>query len=50
MSIIDAGQASDEAKVDSHYKSLKCEIQPLDRNSDDFKMVETYVAFKLYIF
>jgi len=29
--------------VDSHYGKLKCDIQPLEKKSKEFKMLETYV-------
>lgn len=40
MNIIDAGEHSTEAKVDAHYKSLKCDIEPVNPSSDEFKMVQ----------
>ncbi|XP_028392004.1 poly [ADP-ribose] polymerase 2-like [Dendronephthya gigantea] len=33
----------DENPIDSHYKALKCGLDPIDNTSDDFKMIETYV-------
>lgn len=41
MAIIDAGAASTEAKVDTHYKSLDCGMEPIDRSTAEFKMIQT---------
>ncbi|XP_060599923.1 poly [ADP-ribose] polymerase 2-like isoform X2 [Ruditapes philippinarum] len=32
-----------ENPVDRHYHSLKCDIEPLDHKSEEFKLVETYL-------
>ena len=33
---------AEEDPFDKHYKKLKTDIQPLDKNSEEYKMVEKY--------
>ena len=44
MAIIDAGESSKEPKVDAHYKSLKCTLEPLSKKSKEFAMINTCVG------
>jgi len=34
---------STENHLDLHYKKLKCDIEPLEKNSDEFQLIQTYV-------
>ncbi len=29
--------------VDQHYQQLKCQLQPIDKNSDTFKLIDKYL-------
>jgi poly [ADP-ribose] polymerase len=29
--------------VDQHYEQLKCQLQPMDKNSDTYKLIEKYL-------
>jgi len=33
----------DEHPIDAHYNALKCHIEPLDKNSEDYDMILNYV-------
>eukprot|EP01101_Sappina_pedata_P011845 TRINITY_DN8029_c0_g1_i1.p1 TRINITY_DN8029_c0_g1~~TRINITY_DN8029_c0_g1_i1.p1 ORF type:complete len:676 (-),score=238.61 TRINITY_DN8029_c0_g1_i1:70-1926(-) len=41
--IKESNSNSTENAVDVHYKKLKCEVTPLDKNSKEYKMIEKYV-------
>ncbi len=32
-----------EHPIDTHYKKLKCGIEPVDHNSEEFKLIEQYM-------
>ncbi|CAF1511392.1 unnamed protein product [Adineta ricciae] len=34
---------STEHPIDVHYKKLKCDLVPVDKNSDEFKLIEKYM-------
>ncbi|CAF1225824.1 unnamed protein product [Rotaria sp. Silwood1] len=34
---------SSEHPIDVHYKKLKCDLEPVDHNSDEFKLIEQYM-------
>ncbi|CAF2823534.1 unnamed protein product [Rotaria sp. Silwood2] len=34
---------SSEHPIDVHYKKLKCGLQPVDHNSEEFKIIEQYI-------
>ncbi|CAF0764637.1 unnamed protein product [Rotaria sordida] len=34
---------SSEHPIDVHYKKLKCVVEPVDHNSDEFKLIEQYM-------
>ena len=43
MKIINSKEDSDLNPVDRHYKNLACDLQPLERTSHDYGLVEKYI-------
>lgn len=33
-----------EHPIDTHYQKLKCELQPVEHNSEEFKLIEDYIT------
>jgi hypothetical protein len=40
----EANEHENENSIDTHYKKLKCILQPVDRNSEEFQRIEQYMA------
>ena len=34
---------ADEHPIDGHYKKLKCDLEPVDQNSEEFRLIEKYM-------
>uniref|UniRef100_A0ABM0MYY5 Poly [ADP-ribose] polymerase n=1 Tax=Saccoglossus kowalevskii TaxID=10224 RepID=A0ABM0MYY5_SACKO len=35
---------TDKNPIDANYKKLKCDLQPIDKDSEEFKLIKTYVS------
>ena len=43
MKIINSKEAADMNPVDRHYKNLACDLEPLEKVSHDYGLVERYI-------
>lgn len=42
-SLLKGSAAGDEDPIDAYYKSLEAKIEVLDKETDEFKLIEKYV-------
>jgi poly [ADP-ribose] polymerase len=43
MRVISDKGSEDESHIDRHYASLKCQLTPLDKEDEEYKLIELYV-------
>ena len=43
MKVLSGGKKDDEHPVDRHYRGLKCQLSPVEREEEIFDMIEKYV-------
>lgn len=43
VKMVQSSEKSDEHPVDRQYRSLQCQLQPLDSSSDDYKVIDKYL-------
>lgn len=47
VKMVQSSIQSDEHPLDRQYHSLKCQLQPLDSDSNEYKVRKTYVMVKV---
>ena len=41
--LLDQAQSSDKPEIDANYDKLKCNINPIELNSEEFKLIEKFI-------